>query len=89
MSFTDFYFEREEKKALEHSKALMQDEFDGKENFKKLYDALQDCKNIFEISLEDEDTSASLNAYGAEFISDMYELLKKLKEFESKYQKLY
>lgn len=89
MSFTDLYFEREEKRAAKHTKALMGDELDSGKNFREIYDSIQDCKNVLEISLEDDDTNTSLCAYGDEFISDMYALIKKLKEFENKYEELY
>ncbi|EHV4790122.1 hypothetical protein K0O79_000967 [Campylobacter coli] len=86
MSFTDFYFDREEKRISNYTRELVKDELESRENF----NSLQEFKNILEVSLEDdEDIAASLQAYGDEFINDTYDLLEKVRKFEKKYEKLY
>ncbi|MEH0337124.1 hypothetical protein [Campylobacter jejuni] len=90
MSFTDFYFDREEKRISSQTKELIANEFESKENLENIFANLQDFKNSLEISLEDdEDIAASLQAYGDEFINDTYDLLEKVRKFEKKYEKLY
>ncbi|EDA5022251.1 hypothetical protein F9F40_08345 [Campylobacter jejuni] len=90
MSFTDFYFDREEKRIYNQTKELIANEFESKENLENIFANLQDFKNSLEISLEDdEDIAASLQAYGDEFINDTYDLLEKVRKFEKKYEKLY
>ncbi len=90
MSFTDLYFDREEKRISSQTKELIANEFESKENLKNIFANLQEFKNILEVSLEDdEDIAASLQAYGDEFINDTYDLLEKVRKFEKKYEKLY
>ncbi|EAH6256995.1 hypothetical protein HG290_000909 [Campylobacter jejuni] len=90
MSFTDFYFDREEKRISNQTKELIANEFESKENLENIFANLQDFKNSLEVSLEDdEDIAASLQAYGDEFINDTYDLLEKVRKFEKKYEKLY
>ncbi|EIJ0067975.1 hypothetical protein LHZ97_001048 [Campylobacter jejuni] len=90
MSFTDLYFDREEKRIYNQTKELIANEFESKENLENIFANLQDFKNSLEISLEDdEDIAASLQAYGDEFINDTYDLLEKVRKFEKKYEKLY
>ncbi|MCH3815414.1 hypothetical protein [Campylobacter jejuni] len=90
MSFTDFYFDREEKRISNQTKELIANEFESKENLENIFANLQDFKNSLEISLEDdEDIAASLQAYGDEFINDTYDLLEKVRKFEKKYEKLF
>ncbi|ELF1517339.1 hypothetical protein RBO73_001246 [Campylobacter jejuni] len=90
MSFTDFYFDREEKRIYNQTKELIANEFESKENLENIFANLQEFKNILEVSLEDdEDIAASLQAYGDEFINDTYDLLEKVRKFEKKYEKLY
>ncbi|EAI4316385.1 hypothetical protein A0X14_01735 [Campylobacter coli] len=90
MSFTDLYFDREEKRISNYARELVKDELESRENFADIFNSLQEFKNILEVSLEDdEDIAASLQAYGDEFISDTYDLLEKVRKFEKKYEKLY
>ncbi|ECL9021731.1 hypothetical protein PAK11_03210 [Campylobacter jejuni] len=90
MSFTDFYFDREEKRISSQTKELITNEFESRENLENIFANLQEFKNILEVSLEDdEDIAASLQAYGDEFINDTYDLLEKVRKFEKKYEKLY
>ncbi|EAL0644216.1 hypothetical protein ACI7XY_000607 [Campylobacter jejuni] len=90
MSFTDLYFDREEKRISSQTKELIANEFESKENLENIFANLQEFKNILEVSLEDdEDIAASLQAYGDEFINDTYDLLEKVRKFEKKYEKLY
>ncbi|EAI0810461.1 hypothetical protein E0309_03785 [Campylobacter jejuni] len=90
MSFTDFYFDREEKRIYNQTKELIANEFESKENLENIFANLQDFKNSLEISLEDdEEIAISLQAYGDEFINDTYDLLEKVRKFEKKYEKLY
>lgn len=90
MSFTDFYFDREEKRISNYARELITNEFESKENLENIFANLQDFKNSLEISLEDdEEISISLQAYGDEFINDTYDLLEKVRKFEKKYEKLY
>ncbi|HAA1924476.1 hypothetical protein [Campylobacter coli] len=90
MSFTDFYFDREEKRIYNYARELVKDELESRENFADIFNSLQEFKNILEASLEDdEDIAASLQAYGDEFINDTYDLLEKVRKFEKKYEKLY
>ncbi|BEJ68026.1 hypothetical protein B10307_09770 [Campylobacter coli] len=90
MSFTDFYFDREEKRISNYARELVKDELESRENFADIFNSLQEFKNILEVSLEyDEDIAASLQAYGDEFINDTYDLLEKVRKFEKKYEKLY
>ncbi|ECC1273617.1 hypothetical protein FNO28_07025 [Campylobacter coli] len=90
MSFTDFYFDREEKRISNYARELVKDELESRENFADIFNSLQEFKNILEASLEDdEDIAASLQAYADEFINDTYDLLEKVRKFEKKYEKLY
>lgn len=90
MSFTDLYFDREEKRISNYTKELIANEFESRENLENIFANLQDFKNSLEISLEDdEDIATSLQAYGDEFINDVHDLLKKLRKFEKKYKKLF
>ncbi|EAI7984990.1 hypothetical protein CRT12_05545 [Campylobacter coli] len=90
MSFTDLYFDREEKRISNYARELVKDELESRENFADIFNSLQEFKNILEVSLEyDEDIAASLQAYGDEFINDTYDLLEKVRKFEKKYEKLY
>ncbi|EGT3059271.1 hypothetical protein JBM62_000756 [Campylobacter jejuni] len=90
MSFTDLYFDREEKRISNYTRELVKDELESRENFADIFNSLQEFKNILEASLEDdEDIAASLQAYGDEFINDTYDLLEKVRKFEKKYEKLY
>ncbi|EAM0014775.1 hypothetical protein D0322_06460 [Campylobacter coli] len=90
MSFTDFYFDREEKRISNYARELVKDELESRENFADIFNSLQEFKNILEVSLEDdEDIAASLQAYGDGFINDTYDLLEKVRKFEKKYEKLY
>lgn len=90
MSFTDLYFDREEKRISNYARELVKDELESRENFADIFNSLQEFKNILEASLEDdEDIAASLQAYGDEFINDNYDLLEKVRKFEKKYEKLY
>ncbi|EAJ3505791.1 hypothetical protein I2K29_001181 [Campylobacter coli] len=90
MSFTDFYFDREEKRISNYARELVKDELESRENFADIFNSLQEFKNILEVSLEDdEDIAASLQAYEDEFINDTYDLLEKVRKFEKKYEKLY
>ncbi|ENJ2542425.1 hypothetical protein AB0742_001046 [Campylobacter jejuni] len=90
MSFTDLYFDREEKRISNYARELVKDELESRENLENIFANLQDFKNSLEISLEDdEDIAASLQAYGDEFINDTYDLLEKVRNFEKKYEKLY
>ncbi|MFY4733427.1 hypothetical protein [Campylobacter jejuni] len=78
MSFTDFYFDREEKRISSQTKELIANEFESKENLENIFANLQDFKNSLEISLEDdEEISISLQAYGDEFMRNAYELLER------------
>ncbi|EPX9000892.1 hypothetical protein ACW50E_001907, partial [Campylobacter coli] len=64
MSFTDFYFDREEKRISNYARELVKDELESRENFADIFNSLQEFKNILEVSLEDdEDIAASLQAY--------------------------
>lgn len=54
MSFTDFYFDREEKRIYNQTKELIANEFESKENLENIFANLQDFKNSLEISLEDD-----------------------------------
>lgn len=70
MSFTDLYFDREEKRISNYARELVKDELESRENFADIFNSLQEFKNILEVSLEDdEDIAASLQAYGDEFIT--------------------
>ncbi|HEG0309335.1 TPA: hypothetical protein SB311_001632 [Campylobacter coli] len=90
MSFTDLYFDREEKRISNYARELVKDELESRENFADIFNSLQEFKNILEVSLEDdEDIAASLQAYGDELINDTYDLLEKVRKFEKKYEKLY
>lgn len=90
MSFTDLYFDREEKRIYNQTKELIANEFESRKNLENIFANLQDFKNSLETSLEDnEEISISLQAYGDEFINDVHDLLKKLRKFEKKYKKLF
>ncbi|EAW7388485.1 hypothetical protein OLP57_03250 [Campylobacter jejuni] len=90
MSFTDFYFDREEKRISSQTKELITNEFESKENLENIFANLQDFKNSLEISLEDdEEISISLQAYGDEFIRNAYELLERVRKFEKQCKKLF
>ncbi|ENZ3903352.1 hypothetical protein ACGJEB_000779 [Campylobacter jejuni] len=51
MSFTDFYFDREEKRISSQTKELITNEFESKENLENIFANLQDFKNSLEISV--------------------------------------
>ncbi|HDZ5018449.1 TPA: hypothetical protein RTG91_001273 [Campylobacter jejuni] len=90
MSFTDFYFDREEKRISNQTRELVKNELESKENFADIFAALQEFKNVLERSLEDdEEIAISLQAYGDEFIDDAYKMLDKVRKFEEKYENLY
>ncbi|WHN17065.1 hypothetical protein QMK15_02855 [Campylobacter jejuni] len=90
MSFTDFYFDREEKRISSQTKELIANEFESKENLENIFANLQDFKNSLEISLEDdEEIAISLQAYGDEFIRNTYELLDRVRKFEKHCKKLF
>ncbi|MFX1753194.1 hypothetical protein K1X24_03410 [Campylobacter jejuni] len=90
MSFTDFYFDREEKRISSQTKELIANEFKSKENLENIFANLQDFKNSLEISLEDdEEIAISLQAYGDEFIRNAYELLDRVRKFEKHCKKLF
>ncbi|HIC9272088.1 TPA: hypothetical protein ACW361_001520, partial [Campylobacter jejuni] len=90
MSFTDFYFDREEKRISSQTKELIANEFESKENLENIFANLQDFKNSLEISLEDdEEIAISLQAYGDEFIRNAYELLDRVRKFEKHCKKLF
>ncbi|EAL8732197.1 hypothetical protein OH742_001133 [Campylobacter jejuni] len=90
MSFTDFYFDREEKRIYNQTKELIANEFESKENLENIFANLQDFKNSLEISLEDdEEIAISLQAYGDEFIRNAYELLDRVRKFEKQCKKLF
>lgn len=90
MSFTDFYFDREEKRISNQTKELITNEFESKENLENIFANLQDFKNSLEISLEDdEEISISLQAYGDEFMRNAYELLERVRKFEKQCKKLF
>ncbi|EAI3413852.1 TPA: hypothetical protein ACIKX3_000075 [Campylobacter jejuni] len=90
MSFTDFYFDREEKRISNQTKELVTNEFESKENLENIFANLQDFKNSLEISLEDdEEIAISLQAYGDEFIRNAYELLDRVRKFEKHCKKLF
>ncbi|EOI3753600.1 hypothetical protein ACMXCW_001609, partial [Campylobacter jejuni] len=90
MSFTDFYFDREEKRISSQTKELITNEFESKENLENIFANLQDFKNSLEISLEDdEEIAISLQAYGDEFIRNAYELLDRVRKFEKHCKKLF
>ncbi|EJK7896468.1 hypothetical protein NLT48_001238 [Campylobacter jejuni] len=90
MSFTDFYFDREEKRISSQTKELIANEFERKENLENIFANLQDFKNSLEISLEDdEEIAISLQAYGDEFIRNAYELLDRVRKFEKHCKKLF
>lgn len=83
MSFTDFYFDREEKRKEDYARELKQQEFETRENFQSIFNDLQELRGTLELSLEDDDERrASLETYGDEFINDTYALLKKIRKFE-------
>ncbi|EDP8478037.1 hypothetical protein G3P47_001556, partial [Campylobacter jejuni] len=89
-SFTDFYFDREEKRISNQTKELIANEFESKENLENIFANLQDFKNSLEISLEDdEEIAISLQAYGDEFIRNAYELLDRVRKFEKHCKKLF
>ncbi|EAH6665426.1 hypothetical protein HCU52_001756, partial [Campylobacter jejuni] len=89
-SFTDFYFDREEKRISSQTKELIANEFESKENLENIFANLQDFKNSLEISLEDdEEIAISLQAYGDEFIRNAYELLDRVRKFEKHCKKLF
>ncbi|EFT9703113.1 hypothetical protein HVJ45_001163 [Campylobacter coli] len=54
MSFTDFYFDREEKRISNYARELVKDELESRENFADIFNSLQEFKNILEASLEDD-----------------------------------
>lgn len=84
MSFTDLYFDREEKRITNQTKELITNELESKENLENIFANLQDFKNSLEISLEDdEEIAISLQAYGDEFIRNAYELLDRVRKFEN------
>ncbi|ENS1544552.1 hypothetical protein ACEZMY_000602 [Campylobacter jejuni] len=90
MSFTDFYFDREEKRISNQTKELIANEFESKENLENIFANLQDFKNSLEIILEDdEEIAISLQAYGDEFIRNAYELLDRVRKFEKHCKKLF
>ncbi|ECQ5440510.1 hypothetical protein FZK94_08870 [Campylobacter jejuni] len=90
MSFTDFYFDREEKRISSQTKELIANEFESKENLENIFANLQDFKNSLEISLEDdEEIAISLQAYGDEFIRNAYEFLERVRKFEKQCKKLF
>ncbi|EOI4972564.1 hypothetical protein ACMTF7_001770 [Campylobacter jejuni] len=90
MSFTDFYFDREEKRISSQTKELIANEFESEENLENIFANLQDFKNSLEISLEDdEEIAISLQAYGDEFIRNAYELLDRVRKFEKHCKKLF
>ncbi|ENN6603136.1 hypothetical protein ACAF69_000227 [Campylobacter jejuni] len=90
MSFTDFYFDREEKRISSQTKELIANEFESKENLENIFANLQDFKNSLEIILEDdEEIAISLQAYGDEFIRNAYELLDRVRKFEKHCKKLF
>lgn len=90
MSFTDFYFDREEKRISNQTKELIANEFESKENLENIFANLQDFKNSLEISLEDdEEIAISLQAYEDEFIRNAYELLDRVRKFEKHCKKLF
>lgn len=61
MSFTDLYFDREEKRIYNQTKELIANELESKENLENIFANLQDFKNSLETSLEDdEEISISL-----------------------------
>lgn len=90
MSFTDLYFDREEKRITNQTKELITNELESKENLENIFANLQDFKNSLEISLEDdEEIVISLQAYGDEFIRNAYELLDRVRKFEKHCKKLF
>ncbi|EAH8090502.1 hypothetical protein AADY59_000416 [Campylobacter jejuni] len=90
MSFTDLYFDREEKRISNYARELVKDELESRENLENIFANLQDFKNSLEISLEDdEEIAISLQAYGDEFIRNAYELLDRVRKFEKHCKKLY
>ncbi|EAH6039678.1 hypothetical protein EGQ47_06370 [Campylobacter coli] len=90
MSFTDLYFDREEKRISNYARELVKDELESRENFADIFNSLQEFKNILEVSLEDdEDIATSLQAYGDEFMRNAYELLDRVRKFEKQYKKLF
>ncbi|EOI4543308.1 hypothetical protein ACMT3M_000399 [Campylobacter jejuni] len=90
MSFTDFYFDREEKRISSQTKELITNKFESKENLENIFANLQDFKNSLEISLEDdEEIAISLQAYGDEFMRNAYELLERVRKFEKHCKKLF
>ncbi|BEK33202.1 hypothetical protein CW576_09225 [Campylobacter jejuni] len=90
MSFTDLYFDREEKRITNQTKELITNELESKENLENIFANLQDFKNSLEISLEDdEEIAISLQAYGDEFIRNAYELLDRVRKFEKHCKKLF
>ncbi|ECR3092607.1 hypothetical protein ACMTPY_000097 [Campylobacter jejuni] len=90
MSFTDFYFDREEKRISSQTKELIANEFESKENLENIFANLQDFKNSLEISLEDdEEIAISLQAYGDEFMRNAYEFLERVRKFEKQCKKLF
>ncbi|EID8610611.1 hypothetical protein AB8680_001393 [Campylobacter jejuni] len=90
MSFTDFYFDRKEKRISSQTKELITNEFESKENLENIFANLQDFKNSLEISLEDdEEISISLQAYRDEFMRNAYELLERVRKFEKQCKKLF
>lgn len=90
MSFTDLYFDREEKRIYNQTKELITNEFESKENLENIFANLQDFKNSLEISLEDvQEIAISLQTYGDEFIRNAYELLERVRKFEKQCKKLF
>ncbi|EHP1801930.1 hypothetical protein OPE71_001762 [Campylobacter jejuni] len=90
MSFTDLYFDREEKRISNYARELVKDELESRENLENIFANLQDFKNSLEISLEDdEEIAISLQAYGDEFIRNAYELLERVRKFEKQCKKLF
>ncbi|HED7329159.1 TPA: hypothetical protein R5483_001895, partial [Campylobacter coli] len=51
MSFTDLYFDREEKRISNYARELVKDELESRENFADIFNSLQEFKNILEVSL--------------------------------------
>ncbi|ECL3806128.1 TPA: hypothetical protein R5723_001150 [Campylobacter jejuni] len=90
MSFTDLYFDREEKRISNQTKELIANELVNKDNLENIFANLQDFKNSLELSLEDdEEKSISLQAYGDEFMRNAYELLERVRKFEKHCKKLF
>ncbi|EMZ3247338.1 hypothetical protein ACNKNK_001891 [Campylobacter coli] len=51
MSFTDLYFDREEKRISNYARELVKDELESRENFADIFNSLQEFKNILEVSV--------------------------------------